>query len=405
MKPKYPHTVSALLAILIASGLLAYGIFYSHSLEQKYIHALAPLMIPQSNIGSAMQQSAFAQPDLLVVYGSSEMLVENTPFRAFQFFQNYPTGFDVYEVAKGGATSLDIAQDLAAIGPELRGKKVVFSFTPSMFNAGEVNPVAYAASFSLLHANAMIFNPSLSYGTRQLAAQRMDEYPDTLKADPVLQFAVQQLTCACSYGWALYDLALPLGQADTWIIRLQDHWEVLNYIWSHPKLNPLVTRKPARINWPAEIAQAVQTEKLYANNNPYGIENNTWTKTYSKILTQPKKPGASDAQFIRNLNSSKEWTDFDLALQVLKEYGAEPLILSRPIDGRIWNAMGVSWTARKAYYDKLQKTIAPYGFPFVDFENHDGDKFFSVDQASHTSREGWVYVDQTLDSFFHGKIR
>jgi D-alanine transfer protein len=134
LKSKYPHIVSFSLAILMISGLLIYGIFYAHSMEQKYIHAIAPLIISQSSIGSALQQVAFEQPDLLMVYGSSEMFVENTPFLPSRFFQDYPTGFEVYAVARVDATSLDIAQDLAAIGPELRGKKVVFSFTPSMFD-------------------------------------------------------------------------------------------------------------------------------------------------------------------------------------------------------------------------------------------------------------------------------
>ncbi len=404
LKSKYPHMFSFLLAILISSGLLVYGTYYAHSMEQKYIYALAPLTIPQSKIGSALQQVAFEQPDLLVVYGSSEMNVGKPPFLASQFFQNYPTGFDVYVVAKNGAASLDIAEDLAAIGPELRGKKVVFSFTPTMFNTSQVHQPYYAGDFSLLHANALVFNPFLSYDFKQRAAQRMNEYPDTLQSDSILQFGIQQLTCFCNYGSILYDLAEPLGEINIWIIRLQDHWAVLNYIWSQPQLNPLMPHQSKRIDWSNEIAQAVRIQKLYAGNNPYGVPNIIWTNTYSKILTPPKMPGTGDAKFLWDLNHSTEWTDFGLVLQALKEFGAKPLILSRPLDGRLWSAMGVSLLARRAYYDKLQKTIAPYGFPFVDFENHDGDKYFSIDTNSHTSPEGWVYVDQTLDKFFHGNI-
>jgi len=386
------------------AALLLYGTFYAHSVEQKYIHALTNLRIPQSDLGIALQQIALEHPDLLMIYGSSEMLGGSSPYVAPRFFQNYPTGFNIYIVARPGVTSLDIAEDLAAIGSELRRKKVVFSFTPSMFDEEAVSPASYAEDFSLLHANALIFDLSLSYGIKQLIAQRMNEYPHTLNTDPILQFGVQQLICPCSYGSTLYVLTLPLGQINTWIIRLQDHWDVLNYIWSHPKLNPAVTRKPAQINWVSEIAQSLRVDKTYSTNNPYGIENSAWTNTCSKILAQRRKPGSSDAQFLWNLDHSTEWADFELALRVLKELGAKPIILSRPLDGRIWNAMGVSSLARRVYYDKLQNTIAPYGFPFVDFENHDSDKYFSIDPSSHTSPEGWVYVDQTLDDFFHDKI-
>jgi D-alanine transfer protein len=422
MKSKHPHLISVLLAILWALGVLVFGTIYAQSLEDEYVHVLAPLVLHQSNLGSALQQAGFQQPDLLMVYGSSEMLVEDklmtmtygtstkisigsTPFGASQFFRYYPTGFDVYEIAKGGASSLDIAQDLAAIGPELRGKKVVFSFAPSMFNEAEVAPTAYAAGFSLLHANALIFNTQLSLETKQIAAERMNDYPNTLRSDSVLQFAIQQLNCKCWYGPYLYDLTWPLGQLDTQIIRLQDHWAVLNYIWGNPSLNPKVLRKPQTINWSYKISKAVWSQKMYSNNNPYGFENDVWNAYFSKLLASRRKPGSGDPGFVQALNDSKEWTDFDLVLRILKEMGAQPLVLSRPIDGPKWNALGVSQLGRQAYYIKLQNAVLPYGFPFEDFADHDGDRYFSIDPGGHTSREGWVYVDETLNAFFHGQIR
>ncbi len=79
LNPNYAHLTSALLAILLALVVVAYGTIYAQSLEQKYIHALAPLILPQSNLGSALQQVAFQQPDLLMVYGSSELLFEDKP--------------------------------------------------------------------------------------------------------------------------------------------------------------------------------------------------------------------------------------------------------------------------------------------------------------------------------------
>lgn len=69
-------------------------------------------------------QEAFRQPDLLVVIGSSELLAENGPYQANHFFQTYPTGFNTFVVARAGMTSLNMAQDIAAVGSQLRGKWV-----------------------------------------------------------------------------------------------------------------------------------------------------------------------------------------------------------------------------------------------------------------------------------------
>jgi poly-D-alanine transfer protein DltD len=143
---------------------------------------------------------------------------------------------------------------------------------------------------------------------------------------------------------------------------------------------------------------------MYSSNNPYGIENDTWNAYYAHVLVPPKQPGSADSAYIQDLNNSPEWIDFDLALRVLKELRAQPLILSRPINGPIWDAMGVSTQARQQYYVKLQKAVLPYGFPTIDFADHDNDHYFSIDESSHTSRVGWVYIDMKLDAFFHSGI-
>ncbi len=405
MISRYPHLFSGLLTLLIVSGLLAGGGAYARSLELGYVHGLDPLRLPQADVGSALQQAALEQPDLLVVYGSSELLGESSPYQASRFFQTYPTGFDVYPIAVSGAALLDTAQDLAAVGPELHGKKVVFSFTPSTFYDRGVDPQGYAADFSRLHANALIFNPSLSLETRRIAASRMEQYPDTLKDDPLLQFAIQQLACGCTQGFYLYDLSFPLGQLQTGIIRMQDHWEVLNIIRDRTGLNPQIVRKPASIDWQAALARSIEIQKSLSSNNPYGVENGEWANTYSKLVAVSPSTGGEDARFLQNLNISKEWTDFDLVLRILKEEGAQPLILSRPFDGPLINAMGLSWQARQTYYLKLQDTVSRYGFAFVDYANHDGDLYFSIDQGSHPGRPGWVFVDLVLDQFYHGRLR
>ena len=339
------------------------------------------MLLPQALNGSALQQAVFRQADLLPVYGSSEMISEITPLRAYLFFRSYPTGFMVFEVARDAATSLIIAQDLAALGPELRGKKVVISFTPAMFNAGEVSQPNYEGNYSQLHGDALIFDPNLSFQVKQQAARRMLDYPKTLVNDPILEFTLNNLAGTSTSQRALYYLTMPLGQLETSIIRLQDHWQVLNLIWSMHKLSPKVVKKPEAIQWNEVIAQAEEEQVADANNNPYGIQNSKWGSDLQKYFARRSAPpGSKDDQFIRRLDDSKEWTDLEVLLEVLKERGAQPLILSRPIDGPIWQAFGVSKEARQVYYDRLQTIVeGTYGMPLVDFEDHDGDRYFSID--------------------------
>jgi poly-D-alanine transfer protein DltD len=78
--------------------------------------------------------------------------------------------------------------------------------------------------------------------------------------------------------------------------------------------------------------------------------------------------------------------------------------MSRPINGTVYTVIGISPHAQQHYYNKLQALVNSYNLPLVDFQQYTSDRYFSVDGDSHTSREGWVIVDQTLDAFYHGNI-
>jgi D-alanine transfer protein len=401
---EFPHLLPALAAILIVFGLLTGGSFYASQQEQSYVNVLAPARLQQANIGIVLQEAALRQPDLLPVYSSSEMYNEDDENSAFRFFRTYPTGFTVYEVAVRAITSIEMAQNLAALGPLLKGKKVVISFTPSMFNSKEDAPKPYSGDFSRLHANQMVFGPYLSRELKQRIASRMLDYPKSFSNDPLLTFALQKLASNSPVDFLLYELCVPIGRLQTQVIRFQDHWEVLSWIYSNSKDLLPVHRETNVINWQAEISRAKYLQSGITTIDPYGIENRSWDLHYKNLFRNKVVPGTNDKQFISKLSVSKEWQDLDILLSVLKESGADPLILSRPLNGTMWNAMGVSSAARQVYYDKLEGIVRSYGFPLVDFSDQDTNRLFSIDLSSHTSRVGWVYVDKVLDDFYHGRI-
>jgi D-alanyl-lipoteichoic acid biosynthesis protein DltD len=403
MKPRV-HLLAGGIALAIGLAVLFFGVSYARAKEEAYVHSMAPLRLNQSHVGRAWQQAAASQPDLLLVFGSSEMLNEDTPYRASDFFGRYPTGFTVYEVARPGMTSLDMLQDIASLGPTLRGKKVVISFTPSMFLLPEEKDRAYAANFSVLHGLETVFSPSLSRETRRRAAQSMSAYPDVLQKDEVLQFAVRHLAGASLPNRVLYDLSMPIGWLDIGVVRAQDHWEAMRFLQRRsPGLAPpqRVAQQP---DWPRLAAQAEAEQRQASSNNPYGVENRFWENHYAGF--KPAVSGSGDAEFIHKLEISDEWNNFDLLLRVLKEVGAEPLLMSRPVNGPLWQAAnGVSPQARLYYYQSIENEAQKFGFAWVDYRQYDMDPYFSTDAASHPSRKGWVIVDETLDDFFHDRLR
>jgi D-alanine transfer protein len=398
------HLLPALTVMFILVVTLFLGDRFGIFTENANVHALAPFMLSRAEKGTVIKQAAFRQPDLLPVFGSSEMLDEPTPYRAYIFFGTYPTGFNVFDAAKSADTSLNIAQDLAAIGPEMKGKKVVISFTPSMFEWAQVKDYFYAENFSRMHASYAIFSPYLSLSIKRPLAKRMLAYPDTLANDPVLTFALKNLSAGTFINDILYYVSYPLGLIDNLVLRIQDHYAIWKFSHTFVKPNTLIKHRPEVIDWNAFIAKAEAEQVIATNSNNYGVENKIWVKFMQKNLIL-QNPGSQDKSYLEKIDTSKEWGDLKILLEILKELGAQPLILSRPINGSLYSAVGISSQAQNAFYTRLEKLAQDYNVPLVDYKQYTNDRYFSIDMSSHTSRKGWVLVNQTLDAFYHDRLK
>lgn len=380
------HALAAVLACLVVSGGVTCATGYVRSLEGQYINALAPRMFPLKNQGSELQAEAFRHPDLLVVYGSSELEQAN-PYHASDLFKEYPTGFTIFPVGRGATTSLVMLQDLAAVGSDLRGKKVAISVSPPWFFVHDRSPDFYAPNHSAVHLNALLFSTELSFETKQAVARQLMQSPTLFASDPLAAFAAQRLVEPGPLSQAGYLASLPLGKLHNAILAVQDCWATYSFIQAQQESDPMVTRRATGIEWPS-VMHAAESEQLdAASNNAFGFDNAIWVQKYRKLVTE-RKGQFSDAWFLDNLKATPEWADLDLLLRGLSELGAEPLLLSQPIPGTYYDYIGISAAARAVYYARLREIAAMYDVPVVDFADHDGDLYFVTDPNSHLSRKG-----------------
>jgi D-alanine transfer protein len=397
------HLRAALAAVVLVALALAGGASYADRTETRYIHALAPDLSQQKGLGSALPIAAFRQPDLLPVYGSSELDHYLGPYHASELFRTYPSGFTIFPIRKDGTAALTLLQDLAGVGPDLRGKKLVISLSLTWFIFGDAaSPEYYAGSFSRLHANALAFSPDLSYDLRSDVARRMLQFPDSLQSDPLLKFALERLAGGSLLDRVGYALVFPLGQLQSVVLRLQDHWEVLASVGRQADASVAVAPESQPLDWDAVLAQADRESRERADNNPFGFDRDLYARNADKL--QQQRRSRSSAAFQRALDQSIGWTDLDLLLRELRELGARPLLLSPPLPGTFYDFWGVYAPARQAYYDRLRQTVRRYGVPLVSFDDHDGDRLFVVDERSHLSQKGWAQYDRVLDAFYHDRL-
>jgi D-alanine transfer protein len=393
-----PHLFSAVIAVGVAATMLFAGRMFAIHLENKTLHAIAPSAFELKNQGLAFQRTATHAQDVLPLYGSSELI---TPVRerADVFFRSAPTGFQASPVGKVGTTPLIMLQDLAALGPDLRGKKIAISLSAVWFLAPDVNAYYYEGNFSLFAASAFVFGSALDFDLKRDIASRMLQFPRVFKKSPLLGFALRRLASGALPDRIIFSALWPLGKMQNAILDLQDHFAALNYILHQPKSGASLHQQT--LDWPSLIAKASEAA------NASEKQNVALTGT-NKQMT----PRRSDAWFLKCLNQSNQWRDLDLLFRVMTEIHARPLLLSMPMDGQFYDEAGISRSIRKSYYQKMRALAQQYNFALEEFEQHEEDPIFLDHRiprirhvaAPHLTAKGWTFYDRVLDKFFHGRV-
>jgi D-alanine transfer protein len=390
-----PHLFSGIIAVGVAATILFVGRMIAIHLEHKSLHTVAPREFQLKNQGLAFQRAAARAPDVFPLYGSSELIVP-LPERADVFFHDAPTGFQVCPVGKVGATPLIMLQKLAALGCDLRGKKIAISLSSVWFLA-DITQFSYEANFSLVTASELMFNSALDFDLKRAIASRMLQFPRTTEKNPLLGFALSRMASGGPLDRIVFCALWPLGKLQTTILDLQDHFAAVSYILYGPKSG--ASLHPQILDWSDLIAKASETASAR--------EKQAGTASGS----DGRVPRRDDAWFLRNLNRSNQWRDLELLLRVLTKVHAQPLLLSMPMDGQFYDEAGVSRSVRECYYNKMHALAERYRFALVEFEQHDEDGPFlnrgvpQVKQiaSGHLTAKGWMFYDRVLDNFFHGR--
>jgi D-alanine transfer protein len=182
-------------------------------------------------------------------------------------------------------------------------------------------------------------------------------------------------------------VTVPLGHLENGILRLQDHFEMLFYIWKDwGRLHPHVRRSPQVIDWNRLITDATAHVREHTDSDP-----------------EPIGPEQGSGMFVADEQHAHEWIDFELLLRGLNELGARPLLLSIPIDGQYFDQFGVGRSYRDLYYNRIRRLAQTYQMPLVTFEGHDLDEDFLAGHHDHLTDKGWLYFDKAIDDFYHDR--
>ncbi|HZR05214.1 MAG TPA: D-alanyl-lipoteichoic acid biosynthesis protein DltD [Candidatus Udaeobacter sp.] len=386
-----PHLLSGLIAGALAGVILATGLMAAIRIERHALTWTAPQVFQLKNQGLAFQRAAARESNVLPLYGSSELILGPISQRGGYFFRNAPTGFELSPVGKPGATTATILQKIAALGSDLRGKKVAISLSPAWFLMPGERMDWYEGNFSPLIANELAFGTALDFELKRQIASRMLQFPDTLEKTPLLEFALRRLSSEHWIDRLIFCAVWPVGRLYTAALELQDHFAAVKHILYATRTAPARQRPiPERPKLSTTTAGAKVVSQAESEKTP--------------ALVTPVAAGSYDKAFVTRLNKAPAWADLELLLRTLAKIGAKPLLISMPMDGQFYDQEGVSRLAREAYYKRLRVIAQPYHFALIEFEKYDEDPDFLDKQHTHLTGKGWMSYDRALDDFFHGRV-
>jgi D-alanine transfer protein len=382
-----PHLRAAALALALAALGLAGEWWHLRRIEQQLLPVVTAENSNVKDLGIVWQEETFARPDVLPLYGSSE-LIKRAPNKASQFFASYPSGFIVSPVGRPSCTSLILLQKLAAAGSQAKGHKVVLCMSPSWFVVKGANHDGFKGNFSMMQASELFFSAPLSLELKHDIAGRMLRYGEVFNKSPVLAVAVRGLAGDRLRDRLLYFACVPLGRLQNVVYRLQDHFEVIDHLKDDRWLRHMPKRHEASLDWETLLADSQRQWKPL----PEDVNEPDRTKVFT-----------DDGMFLQSLQRSYEWGDMELLLRTARELGVDPLLLSIPIEYAHFERMGISPSAIDAYAWQLNEFAKRYQIPVVDFADLGEDPRFFTDHFGHPSGAGWIYIDRALDDFYHGR--
>ena len=407
--------VAAVLACVVAVGGGRGLQTYVRHLADDRLALVTTGTVPFKYQTLTLQRAALASGHVLPVYGSSELFCCGQPFRPTEMFASRPTGFDVFALGHAGTSDLLFAQTFAALGHDLRGKRLVVSASPAWFsNPDGPTPAQYGSNFLPEAAYAFVFEAPVSRSLRQAGARRMLAYPETLRDDPLLRRAVEDLAHPTPFNRAGYAALAPLGHAASWALGVRDAARTALFLWTE-RQRPLETSpRPASLDWVELATRGTSVAAAASTTNPFGFTD----ASYRRLARRPKFRNAlalyesgrtnrggtllaRPRAWERAVSHSTEWTDLRLALGVLHAVGARPLVWTLPLPGPFDDYTALSAPARRTYYEHFARAGETAGVPWLDFRAYDEDRYFVSDPGSHLSARGWVFADRALDLFWH----
>lgn len=434
--------------IIVAAVLTAIAAGSRKYIDKNYFEDVGGIVSEPKYKSMVLQAKALERDDDLLIYGSSELGEIDNPFNPSIFFRDNKDGFQVFIIGQSGYRPLIHAINFGAMGEKLKGHKVVFILSPSWFlKDGTIDVNTFHSSYSEEMFYAYMFSNTLDRSLKKELARRVLNIIDSQdkksaekalsetvnaaynkKMEAVRQLRLKRAVTRPEHVsdasaehssnedlkrmgiycglylkndlFSKFQLAVisPYYKLIYFLLKLRDDMKSVQLLLTHKNIIKEVN--PGRvIDWERQKETAVEYARRVANNNPFGFDN----KLYDLNTRDYVKEFEGVFENFKN-DSSAEYGDFKLLLDVCKNQGIKPLIINPPLNGKWADFCKMNKLDIQNYNNKAGEMVKAYGFEYADFSNHAYDEYFLRD-AMHLGSKGWVYVNEAIDRYYHEKVR
>lgn len=329
----------------------------------------------------------------IVVLGSSELGASDELAFPKALFNNGYSDFNMILMGTAHLQSLPQAINVGALQNNIKNGKIVLILSPQWFSASGLSTQAYSSRFEELNFVQFLRNKNISKQTKIAVSNRIN---GLLTADPTTLDRVIK-----DENVYLYHSLNPFTYIEMITYNMfrdaKTRFELVDEFNSLSPLDKTNYIHANEINFDSLLLQAAELGAESCTNNEFGIYDE-YFNTYIRNEFEGFK-GRSEAE---SYAVSPEYGDFRLFLDVCKETGIEPLIISVPVNGRWYDYTGFSKADRNTYYQNIRDICAEYGVSLVDFSEKEYELYFLKD-IMHMGWKGWAYLDKAVYSFYKGE--
>ncbi|WP_332237090.1 D-alanyl-lipoteichoic acid biosynthesis protein DltD [Sporolactobacillus sp. KGMB 08714] len=385
-----------LAVVLVYSLVFAPPSVKSLSISRSDVSRAASTLDPTIFQGTLMQQKMLKDKQYLPIYGSSE-LHRLDIYHPTNFFKINFDGFTPFLIGRAGMYSLIHFLNLAANADLLKNRKIVIILSPEWFTQKGLSTSYFAGNFSEEQMYQFIFSSNIDPKLKQKAARRFLQFGFIRQNGAIAPLLEKIAYPNKTSGTSLFVDSLQ-GRMNEHMLTLYDAIRMQrirpNYYQSqYQRPDPKLKGK----SWSQLKLMAKEDVASYTNSNPFHISNALYLKSIKNRLIHFKNYNAS-----QSFNTSPEYGDLQLVLDLLKEKHAKALFVSVPFNGLWYNYAGVSRQKREICYRNIAREIRGNGFQLADFTRFDSTPYF-LEDTMHIGPEGWVYIDQAIQSFYDQK--